>query len=91
MIDAEDHREIRCRRLGHPVSFRYCRSQEGNQLCQQILNCWWEQFDVHAFLSENLGEEECRRLVAPKQQQHKVVGILELIARAKKSKKDKKT
>ena len=88
MIDAEDEREIRCPRLGHPVSFRYCRTQEGNRLCPRILTCWWEQFDVQGFLREHVGEEEFQALVTPAPAQSKLASILDIVERAKARRKD---
>ncbi len=83
-IDEQDERTIRCKRLGHPVSFRYCRLQEGCTICHHILNCWWEVFDVRAFLEENLPEEEMQRLLNP-QPKPKVLSLLELIEKAKEA------
>ena len=45
---------LRCRRLGHEVSFGYCRQETRGKPCRLILNCWWEQFDVRSFLQANL-------------------------------------
>lgn len=49
---------LRCRRLGHEVTFGYCRQETGGQPCRLILDCWWEQFDVLAFLQAHLSAEE---------------------------------
>ncbi len=62
MLEEHDERRRRCARLGHEVTFRYCRTQEGESLCTRILDCWWETFGVRAFLAEHLGEDEVRRL-----------------------------
>ena len=84
MIDQHDHRVRRCPRLGHEVSFHYCRTQEGATICPKILDCWWETFDVAAFLRENLPAEQWEALVAPKPG-NKVLTLLEIIRRAKES------
>jgi len=52
-----DERTRRCPRLGHDVSFRYCRTMEGERLCPRLLDCWWETFDVRDFIAEHLGPE----------------------------------
>ncbi len=48
---------LRCRRLGHEVAFGYCRQEARGKPCRLILDCWWEQFDVRAFLRSHLPEE----------------------------------
>ena len=85
MIDREDHRKIRCRRLGHEVPFRYCRTLEGEAVCPSIRNCWWETFDVDTFLRENLSPEEYERLAAGAPPKPKLASILEIIEAAKRA------
>jgi hypothetical protein len=48
---------LRCCRLGHEVTFGYCRRETLGQPCRLILDCWWERFDVHAFLKAHLSVE----------------------------------
>ena len=48
---------LRCRRLGHEITFGYCRRENAGQPCRLILDCWWEQFDVRAFLRAHLPED----------------------------------
>jgi hypothetical protein len=83
MLDDHDRRTIRCRRLGHEVTFYYCRTQEGGSVCSLILDCWWEAFDVRAFLQEHLGEEEVERL-AERRPRPKVLTLIELIEQARR-------
>ncbi len=84
MLDREDHRTRRCPRLGHEVDFHYCRTQEGFTICPKILDCWWETFDVAAFLKQNLPPEQWEALQNPKPPD-KVAGLLELIRRARET------
>jgi hypothetical protein len=81
-IAQHDDRRIRCRRLGHMVTFRYCRTQEGERLCGSIMDCWWEVFDVRAFLREHL-QEETLRAVSRREPRPKLAGLLELAQRAR--------
>jgi hypothetical protein len=37
----------RCRRLGHEITFAYCRRENFGKPCRLILDCWWERFDVY--------------------------------------------
>ena len=52
----------RCPRLGHELTFGYCRQESRGQPCRLLLDCWWERFDVRAFLQLNLPQEEMARL-----------------------------
>ena len=82
MIEQEDGRRLRCPRLGHEVCFKYCRTQESDRLCSRILDCWWERFEVEAFLRENLSPGEVERLLASRPRA-KMSTILDLIAQAR--------
>jgi hypothetical protein len=82
MTDEHDGRKLRCRRLGHEITFHYCRTQEGDSVCSSILDCWWQVFDVAGFLREEIGPERVRKL-----QDHrppaKAASLIELIQRAR--------
>ena len=82
---------LRCRRLGHEVTFGYCRQEMGRKPCRLILDCWWEQFDVHSFLqaqlpAEEMAQVECANLSPPAS---KVVSLFDLIEQTKNRLKDK--
>jgi len=86
MLNAHDNAiHPRCRRLGHEVAFGYCRQETGGNPCRLILDCWWEQFDVRAFLHAHLPAEAMSRV----EQAHtapppgKVLSLVELIEQAK--------
>jgi hypothetical protein len=77
---------LRCRRLGHEVTFGYCRQETGGKPCRLILDCWWEQFDVRSFLRAHLPDEamaqvEHARTSPPPS---KVLSLVELIEQAKR-------
>jgi len=86
MISEHDERRLRCRRLGHPVAFRYCRTQEGASVCPLILDCWWEVFDVAAFLREHLEPEQFETL-ARRGFRPKVATLLDLVQQARQAQK----
>ena len=75
----------RCPRLGHELTFGYCRQEAGRKPCRLILNCWWERFDVRSFLQANLAEEAMAQVeragVAPPPS--KLLSLLEIIQQAK--------
>jgi hypothetical protein len=39
----------RCPRLGHELTFGYCRQESRGKPCRLILDCWWERFDAQQF------------------------------------------
>jgi len=82
-INDHDERSIRCPRLGHLVSFHYCRTQEGSSICPRILDCWWEVFDVRSFLAEHLPPEQLKWLESGAGAD-RVGSLLRLIQEAKK-------
>jgi len=75
----------RCPRLGHELTFGYCRQESGRKPCRLILDCWWERFDVRSFLQAHLPEQVMagveRASAAPPPP--KVQSLLELIQQAK--------
>ena len=82
MKTMHDNKTIRCKRLGHPVAFRYCRTEAEGKLCPQILNCWWQVFDVRAFLSDT--DPEALDELTERPSQPKLATIVDLIEAAKR-------
>ena len=82
---------LRCRRLGHEVTFGYCRQETRGKPCRLILDCWWEQFDVRAFLHAHLSAEEMAQVAraGATPPPAKVVSLFDLIQQAKDRLKDK--
>lgn len=81
-----DNREIRCPKLGGPVTFAYCRVEGGDIPCSRTILCWQPYFPVEAYLRTKLTQTEWERCFnrAPKE---KVVSLVELIEEAKKRRK----
>lgn len=78
-----DEYKIRCPRLGHPISFSYCRSENMGIPCFKTLDCWFEHFPVSDYLRETLTQEEWERAFQGARKT-KVMSLLELIEQAKK-------
>lgn len=76
---------LRCRRLGHEVVFGYCRQETAGRPCRLILDCWWEQFDVRAFLQANLSAADMVTVerAGASAPPSKVLGLLGLIGQAR--------
>ena len=46
-----------CKRLGHPVPFKYCRLTVGDSPCYSIFSCWGQNEDARSaaeFLARSL-------------------------------------
>jgi len=72
-----------CRRLGHDVDFSYCRIGNQGIPCFKIFDCWYERFDIQAFMKSNYSAEEIKKILIPPQD--KVSTLYDLIEKAKKS------
>lgn len=81
-ITRYDDREIRCPRLGHELTFAYCRREGGKLPCPRTIQCWEGLFPVEGLLREVLSPEDwetfCRQTPPDK-----LTNLLDLIARAK--------
>jgi len=75
----------RCRRLGHEVTFGYCREETGGRPCRLVLDCWWEWFDVRSFLQAHLSEDAMAQIerASASPPPSKVLSLVELIQQAK--------
>ena len=82
-IEQHDNRVIRCRMLGHELSFKYCR-QGGHSLpCRNILNCWFEIFDIEHFLRQHYNDAQIKQILAPPKP--KLTSLIDLIEQAQKN------
>jgi len=78
-----DTYRIRCPRLGHQIPFSYCRTENRGLPCFKTLDCWFQHFEVEAYLRLEMTEEEWNKAFGgpPKP---KMQSLLELIEQAKK-------
>jgi hypothetical protein len=81
-IRQHDGRKRRCPMLGHEVPFSYCRAPGEKLPCRRICDCWWENFDVVAFVRAHFGPEALDRIRA--RHADKLFSLVELIDRAQK-------
>ncbi len=77
-----DKVEIRCPRLGHQISFSYCRNESRELPCFKTLDCWYSHFDVHTFFKTQLSGDEFEKAFQ-KKTKPKVASLFELIEQAK--------
>jgi hypothetical protein len=82
----EDYK-IRCPRLGHQITFSYCRAENRGLPCFKTLDCWFEHFLVEEYLRKELNAEEWEK-VFNRPPKPKMLSLVELIEQAKKVKKE---
>lgn len=80
-----DERTIRCPRLGHQISFSFCRYENRGLPCFKTLDCWHAYFPVEAHLRAELTPEDWEKSFN-RPLKPKVTSLLELIEQAKKVK-----
>jgi hypothetical protein len=80
-VRQHDQRRRRCPMLGHEVPFSYCRQPGSDIPCRKILDCWFETFDVRAFVTEHLPPETLERISAPRPD--KAASLVDLIRQAR--------
>jgi hypothetical protein len=73
---------IRCPRLGHQINFSYCESENSGLPCFKTLDCWYNHFDVHAYLTKKLTTEDFQKTFLDKGKP-KVSSLFDLIEQAK--------
>lgn len=80
-LTAHDGRRRRCPMLGHDVPFSYCRSPASALPCRRVFDCWWETFDVVAFIRGHFSEADIAQITAPRPD--KAATIIDLIRKAR--------
>jgi hypothetical protein len=78
---------VRCPRLGHQITFSYCRVENRGLPCFKIVDCWYEHFMVEDFLRRELKPEEWEK-VFNRPVKPKILSLVELIEEAKKRKNE---
>ena len=76
-----DKEEIYCRKLGHHLTFKYCRTERAGSPCPKIIDCWFDKIPIGEFLRKNYREEEIDSLSAAPRP--KTATLVELIERAR--------
>jgi hypothetical protein len=84
-IDQHDSKKIYCRKMGHQLTFSYCRKPASAQPCRKIFDCWFKTFDVAQFMQEHFTEEQIKATLAPPKA--KVNSLIELIQQAQENAK----
>lgn len=70
-----------CRMLGHELTFSYCRLAAGDRPCFKVLDCWFQRFDVDAYIRHHFSETEIADFLKPPKP--KVLTLIDLIEQAR--------
>ena len=82
-----DDYEIRCPRLGHQISFSYCRSENSSLPCFKTLDCWYNHFSVEEFMRLELTPEQWEEVFG-RPPKPKIISLVEMIEEAKRKTKE---
>ena len=74
---------VRCPRLGHELTFAYCRKEGGALPCGRVVTCWSGRFPVEDHLRAGMAKEDWERFLLQKPRE-KVASLLEIIEKAKR-------
>ena len=80
--DMHDSKEIRCRKLGHDLTFKYCRKESMDEPCARIIDCWFSRIGVLEYLNNQFGTKFLHEFVN-RERKGKLSSILEMIDRHK--------
>jgi hypothetical protein len=85
-MDRYDELKGYCRMLGHAVNFAYCRKTAQGVPCRKIMDCWFEQIPIKAFMERHFTPEERESIF--KEPEGKITSLLDLIEQAKRRAKE---
>jgi hypothetical protein len=77
-----DSEEIRCGKLGHSLTFKYCRRESVDKPCERIINCWSMRIKILEYLNNQFGTAFLKEFVARKKKD-KMSHLLNLIDQSK--------
>jgi hypothetical protein len=76
--------ECHCSRLGHVVTFSYCRHEAGELPCSRIRDCWRLVIPVETCLKDELSSEQWHDLTDHKPVD-KMIHLVDLIRKAQEA------
>jgi len=85
MKEKHDTEEFYCPKLGHHLTFKYCRSENHGLPCFRIQLCCSGKIPVQEYLSSHYPDELIAQIF--KTREAKLTSILNLVEKAKRSNK----
>ena len=83
MKNKYDVEELYCKKLGHHLTFKYCREENFGLPCPKVRDCWFKNIDIDNYLTQNFSPGETTHLYDPPKP--KISSLLELIDQAKQN------
>ncbi len=88
--DKYDNEEIRCRKLGHNVTFKYCRKESVDEPCEKMIDCWYSRMKIFEYLNGQFGTKFLQEFIN-RERKGKITSILEIVDRHRgEAKKEEK-
>ena len=84
MKNKYDDEELYCKKLGHYLTFKYCRGENLALPCSKIRDCWFQRIDIDNYLNQNFSASEISHLFEPAKP--KINSLIELIDQARQNK-----
>jgi len=82
MKEKYDSVEFYCPKLGHHLSFKYCRTENLGLPCSRLMKCCNDKIPIQDFLSGQYSGEEIQQIF--KNPAPKINSILDIIQRVNK-------
>ena len=82
-IDENDAWEKYCPKLGHTLTFHYCRRESILLPCSRIIDCWKEKLKIKEFLDNHFSFEDKKNIFKPAKT--KILSLFELIQNARQN------
>jgi hypothetical protein len=83
MKEKYDTNEFYCPKLGHHLSFKYCRTENLGLPCSRIIKCCSDKIPVQNFLTTHYAGEEIQQIL--KRPEPKINTILDIIRKMNKN------
>ena len=74
-----DSVELYCPKLGHHLSFKYCRSENLGLPCSRLIKCCSDKLPVQNYLNTHYSGEEINQIL--KRPEPKINSILDIVQR----------
>ena len=81
-IEKNDHLRQYCSKLGHEVTFKYCRTMNEYLPCQNIFTCFANLFQIKDYIDKHYSKEKIRYFSKPSKP--KIEQIYDIITKVKK-------
>jgi len=82
MKDKYDQIELYCPKLGHHLTFTYCRSENLGLPCSRVIKCCSGKIPIQKFLDSNYSGSEIQKIyVGPETKINSILDIVQRVTR----------